>query len=143
MRSILSKTASQKTKKIKYNLRSSKSLLKIRVSGLVKLLMLFRATLPSSEKRISKVVEHSRIYLMILRRSKLSSKNSWQPRIKKHSSLIVILHLLTVVLDITTMSVIPKFPSSDQAQITDKFKEHELRLSIMESKLKEFDTKFL
>ena len=41
------------------------------------------------------------------------------------------------------MSVIPKFPSSDQGQITDKFKEHELRLSIMESKLKEFDTRFL
>lgn len=51
--------------------------------------------------------------------------------------------ILSQAIDVTTMSVLPKFPSSDLGQVQDKFKEHELRLSLMESKLKEFDTKFL
>jgi hypothetical protein len=37
----------------------------------------------------------------------------------------------------------PKYPSQDHAQVLEKFKEHELRLSVMETKLKEIDTKFL
>lgn len=41
------------------------------------------------------------------------------------------------------MKVMPKLPGSDQTQIQEKFKEHELRLSVMEAHLKDFDTKFL
>ena len=50
---------------------------------------------------------------------------------------------LYIFVDLTQIKVIPKYPSQDHAQILEKFKEHELRLSVMETKLKDIDTRFL
>ena len=57
--------------------------------------------------------------------------------------MIVRIILLYICVDLTQIKVIPKYPSQDHAQILEKFKEHELRLSVMETKLKDIDTRFL